>query len=94
RKLEETMAIAALEDANSGSVRVIQRAMTPLAPAGPRKLILLALAAALSLFAAASFVAVAEFFDHRVYTREEVEKRLGAPVMASIPRNRAAGAVA
>ena len=85
-KLEESIATdAALAQETISNVTVIEHAMDPLAPAGMRKLFLLGLSSMAAAFAALAFVSVAEFFDHRIYTPEALERSLGTTVIAVLP---------
>lgn len=85
KKLDETTAAAAMEQQRVGNVVVIAHAVDPLAPAGMRKTTLLGVALVVAILAALVWVAVAEFFDHRIYTVEALEERLGAPVLGVVP---------
>ena len=84
-KLEEAEVNQALALEQLDNVAIIEWAMDPVQPAGPRKVLLIQVLLALSLFGALSWVAVAEFFDQRVHSREDLERGLGVPVLASIP---------
>ena len=55
-----------------------------------RKLTLLSGALAVVLLAAFAWVAVAEFFDHRIYSAEALERYAGVPTIGMIPKARAA----
>lgn len=86
RKLEESSATgSALAQQRTGNVTIIQRAMDPIRPAGPRKTLLLGLAAVAALSTAFAFVSLAQFLDHRIYALEELEAYLSVPVIATIP---------
>ncbi|MGH9666096.1 MAG: GumC family protein, partial [Bryobacteraceae bacterium] len=99
RKLEETATLVALENDRIGNVTIIERATDPVVPSGLRKTRLFAVCLLVSIFLALAWVAVAEFFDHKIYTPEGLEKHLGAPVigvsrrhwrpLAALRRNRA-----
>jgi uncharacterized protein involved in exopolysaccharide biosynthesis len=91
KKLEEAKANATLEHDRIGNVVVIERAIDPVAPSGIRKLTLLALAVAASLFAGLAWVSIAEFLDNRVYFAETLEAILQAPVAAVVPEGKAGG---
>jgi uncharacterized protein involved in exopolysaccharide biosynthesis len=84
-KLEDASARAALEQRRIGNVAIVEHAIDPLKPAGMRKITLLGLSVLGALCAALAWAATAEFFDHRVYNAETLEKKLGAPVVAVIP---------
>jgi uncharacterized protein involved in exopolysaccharide biosynthesis len=84
KKLEEAAANDALLLQRIGNVAVIERAMDPLAPAGLRKTTLLSLALLGAILAALSWVTIAEFFDDRIYSAEELQRQVQVPVLASI----------
>jgi uncharacterized protein involved in exopolysaccharide biosynthesis len=88
KKLEEATADSGMQERQIGNAAVIERAADPLAPAGMRKTMLLALAVIASLLAALTWVTIAEFFDHKVYTVEALQRRVPAPVFAVIPAAR------
>jgi hypothetical protein len=85
QKLEEAHAAAALERSHVGNAVVIERAMDPLAPTGLRKTTLLGICLGVTLLVALAWISVLEFFDHRIYSAEELERELGAPVLAVVP---------
>lgn len=85
KKIEEASATTALEQQHIGSVAVIEPAIDPVQASGPRKTLLLGLSGLMAVVAALVWVVMAEFFDHRVYTGEELQKHLGAPVIGVIP---------
>jgi uncharacterized protein involved in exopolysaccharide biosynthesis len=84
-KLEEAAADDAMQERRIGNVAVIERAGDPLAPSGMRKTVLLGLALAAACLASLCWVTVAEFFDHRIYTVEQLQRQIPAQVFASIP---------
>lgn len=84
-KLEEASAVAAMQESNIGNVAVIQRASQPLHPEGVSKSKLLAIALAFAVFAALGWAAVREFFDHGIYTPDQLRQHGRAPVIAVIP---------
>ncbi len=86
RKLEESTATtAAIEESKAGNVMVIEPAMDPIKPACMRKTLLLGIALLVAVCAALVFVAVGEFFDHRIYLPGQLERHLGVPVLGEIP---------
>ena len=85
KKLEEASADGAMQQLRIGNVAVIERATDPLAPAGMRKTMLLGLALVAAFLAALVWVTIAEFFDHRVYTVEQLQRQITIPVFAAIP---------
>lgn len=88
RKLEESTAQAQRDEQIAGSAAVIQNAIDPLIPSGIRKTYLILAAALLSMLAAIAWAALCEFFDHRVYTPDILEKHLASPVLAVVPLDR------
>jgi uncharacterized protein involved in exopolysaccharide biosynthesis len=89
RKLKEASANAALNQQNVGSAVIIQRAIPPLAPAGMRKLTLLGIILAASLFVCVAWISLAEFFDGGIYRREDLARALDVPVLGALPQARA-----
>ena len=85
KKLDEATAAAAMEQKRIGNVVIIAHAVDPVAPVGTRKMNLLSLALVAAVFAALAWIAVAEFFDNRVFSAEVLEQRLGAPVLGVVP---------
>jgi uncharacterized protein involved in exopolysaccharide biosynthesis len=89
-RLNEATGVEALETRRIGNVVIVERATDPLAPYGVRKLTLLSIALGVTLFAALAWVAVAEFFDHGVYTAASLQGQVDAPVLAVVPKARGA----
>jgi len=87
-RLNEATGVEALEARRIGNVVIAERATDPLAPAGVRKLTLLAIALAVALCAALAWVAVAEFFDHGIYSASTLQDQVDAPVLAVVPATR------
>ena len=87
-RLNEATGVEALEARRIGNVVIAERATDPLAPAGVRKLTLLSIALAVALCAALAWVAIAEFFDHGIYSAATLQDQLGAPVLAVVPATR------
>jgi uncharacterized protein involved in exopolysaccharide biosynthesis len=86
KKLEEsTAASAAMQQERTGNVVVIQQGTDPVSPAGLRKLYILGIALVVSICLALVLVSITEFFDHRIYLREDLERLLSVPVMGAIP---------
>jgi uncharacterized protein involved in exopolysaccharide biosynthesis len=86
RKLEETSASDALEKDRVSNIAVIEHPMDPLQPDGMRKTTLLGIAMGFAFLAALAWVSIAEFFDHRVYTIDQLAQHVKAPVLAVIER--------
>jgi uncharacterized protein involved in exopolysaccharide biosynthesis len=85
QKLEEASTAVALEGRHTGNAVVIEPAMDALAPTGLRKTTLLGICLAVTLVVALGWISILEFFDHRVYSAEGLERQLQAPVLAVIP---------
>ncbi|MCP5152943.1 MAG: hypothetical protein H6983_02170 [Ectothiorhodospiraceae bacterium] len=85
-RLHEATATVAMEQARIGNVSIIQHPIDPLAPAGIRKIYLLVIGLVLGIVAALAWATVAEFFDHRTYSREQVRRHLGVDAVAVLPR--------
>ena len=68
------------------NVTMITAATLPAAPAGPGKGILLPVGAILGLLLGVGAIFVRDHFDHRVRDRADLERCLGAPVLAAITR--------
>ncbi len=68
------------------SAEIVQRAEVPTSPVSPNKIRngILALFAGLALGVGLAFLR--ERLDDRIKTRHEMERRLGAPVLAAVPR--------
>lgn len=88
RKLEEAHATGELESSKFGNATVIDTAKDPILPSGIRKTYLLLAAGLFSVLAALAWAAIAEFFDHRIYSGDALEKHIGAPVWAVVPKCR------
>lgn len=91
QRVEEVSAVAALDRKQISNIAVIQYPSDPLQPEGTRKTVLLVLCAVVGIFVAIVWVAIAEFFDHRIHTREDLERRLQVPVLAAVGRSKSSG---
>ena len=70
-----------------GGVRVVSPASPPLSPSSPKPLRDGGLALALGLLLGLAAAFVVEYFDDKIYTKDEAERLSGGvPVMAMIPR--------
>jgi len=88
KKLTETQANSDMQRQQIGNVAIIERARDPFEPVGIRKTTLLGLVLLAAIFCALAWVAIAEFFDNRIYSQENVEEYLGAPVLAVVAGKR------
>jgi len=87
-KLNDSLAIAALEQARIGNVQLVQHPAEGANPVGVRKMSMIVLAAVAGTVLALAWVALRTFFDHRLYGRADVERHLGLRVLAVAPRVR------
>jgi uncharacterized protein involved in exopolysaccharide biosynthesis len=87
-EFERSLAASLMQSKQISSVKIIQRPMDPVRPAGIRKLSLVVVAAVLSMFVAVAWASVVEFFDRRIYSTSRVARLLGVPVAGAIPRMR------
>jgi uncharacterized protein involved in exopolysaccharide biosynthesis len=90
RKLEETSANSILDSERVGNVAVVEHAIDAFAPYGFQKVTLLGLALAGGIVAVFAWMAVAEFFDHKIYSSDVLEKHVPAPVLAVVPISKSA----
>jgi uncharacterized protein involved in exopolysaccharide biosynthesis len=77
---------AALDRANISNVKVLQPATLPVSPLKPRRTRMMAIGLFIAFFGSFGLAFVFEYFDHSLKTTEEVERHLGLPVLASIPK--------
>ena len=70
---------------NTDNVSIIDPALAPRTPIRPRKMINIAVAAALSLIAGVFLVLFFEYLDNSIKSSVDVEKYLDIPVLGSIP---------
>ncbi len=84
-KLNEARGIAALELARIGNVVVVQQPSELATPIGVRKSTMLQLSIAGGLLLAAIWVTIREFFDHRLYGLDDIERRLGQRSLGTVP---------
>ncbi len=86
--LQATEISAALDSAHVSNVKILQPATLPVAPVKPRKTRMIAIGLFIAFFGSIGFAFVIEYFDHSFKTNEEVERRLGLPILATIPKVR------
>jgi uncharacterized protein involved in exopolysaccharide biosynthesis len=85
-KREEAARFAdAMDRHRIANISVAEPAYVPLKPVAPRKKLNVLLALVLGSSAGLAMASLAEYLDHTFQTREEVERHLGLPVLASIP---------
>jgi len=85
KKLNETRANVDMQREQIGNVAILERPVDPIESVGVRKTMVLGIALLMGIFAALAWIAVTEYFDHNVYTEEDVRRHLGVPVLAVIP---------
>src|SRR5262245_5232435 len=83
KRLKETGVTGGLETNN---VRIVEAATPPTAPVRPRKLWNLGLSLAAGLVLGIAVAVRLEYFDTTVRTPDDVERYIGLPVIAIIPR--------
>lgn len=81
-RFKQTSTQAGLEQSDA---RVVSRAAVPQRPSSPRAALTLGAGVVLALFAAAAAVILAEMLDSGLRTGQDVERRLGLPLLASLP---------
>jgi polysaccharide biosynthesis transport protein len=84
-KLNEAIGVAALEQARIGNVVVLQHPAEQATPVGMRKLTMLLFATGAGVLLGLCWIAVREFFDHRIYARHDVERQLHLRLLAAVP---------
>ena len=83
KRLKETGVTGGLETNN---VRIIEKAGVPTAPIRPRRGFTLVVAVGLGLVLGLGSAAGLEYFDRSLKTPDDVERRLGLPAIAIIPK--------
>jgi len=83
KRLKETGVTGGLETNN---VRIVEAASPPTAPVRPRKIWNLGLSLAVGLGLGLAVALALEYFDTTVRTPDDVERYLGLPVIAIVPR--------
>jgi len=83
QRAEELRITSDMTDRQIASVRVISPAVPPPVPAGPKKKLILALAAFLGLVLGLAYAAIAQFFSHTFETARDVEGVLEIPLLAT-----------
>lgn len=84
-ELASNVSTVAQEVMDIQSVNVIDEAVTPDAPSGPKRTMYVAVAFLAGLFAAIAIVVLMDMLNTRVRGAEEVEELLGLPVIGRIP---------
>lgn len=86
-RLENSIAVSAMQEERIGNVSVIQHAIDPVEPAGVSRVKLFLFAIAFALCAAIGWASVREYFDHTVNTADQLRRYVAAPVLATLPIN-------
>lgn len=81
-RFKQTSTHSGLEQSDA---RVVSRAAVPDAPSSPDVPLTLGVGLVLALFAAAAAIILAEMLDSSLATGLDVERKLGLPLMASVP---------
>ena len=81
-RFKQTSTQSGLEQSDA---RVVSRAAVPDAPSSPDVPLTLGVGVVLALFAAAAAIILAEMLDSGLATGLDVERKLGLPLMASVP---------
>lgn len=85
-RLAETESANALRRERLGNIVVIQEPSAPTLASGTRNATVLAVGAVFALLAAASWVAVREFLDRRIWRPADLEGMAGMPMLAATRR--------
>ena len=70
---------------NANGVEVIDKAITPINPIKPNKVMNVAIAAILGMMIGLFIVFLLEYMDNKIKTPQDIEKHLGLPVLGVIP---------
>ena len=74
-----------LDVTNVENINVVDQAVPPIEPSGPKSLQIIAVAGAAGLFLSVMFAIILEMVNVRILTREDVQEYLGVSVLAQIP---------
>jgi len=85
--LEESKISVALDKRQVSNVSVVQPAVKPFEPIRPKRSRNIALAVLLGLLGGIALAFISDYFDDSIKTDSDVSKRLGLPVLASIPED-------
>lgn len=83
--LERYNALNATAGASSNNVSLVDRAEVPVRPSSPKLALNLALAFVLGVAAAAVFVFLREYLDDIIRSPDDVERKLGLPLLGLVP---------
>lgn len=68
------------------NLQVVSKALMPIKPIKPKKALNIAIAGVLGIMISIGLAFVLEFLDNTIKTKEDVEKKLGLPVLGAIPQ--------
>ncbi|MCG8603987.1 hypothetical protein MJD09_03180, partial [bacterium] len=71
-----------------GNMRILESARLPETPIQPRKVLNISVAILAGCFLGIAFVFVLEYLNDRIRTPDDVERDIGLPVIAVIPKNK------
>ena len=74
-----------LDVTNVENINVVDQAVPPIEPSGPKSLQIIAVAGAAGLFLSVIFAIILEMVNVKIQTREDVQEYLGVSVLAQIP---------
>lgn len=74
-----------LDVTNVENINVVDQAVPPTEPSGPKSLQIIAVAGAAGLFLSVIFAIILEMVNVKIQTREDVQEYLGVSVLAQIP---------
>jgi uncharacterized protein involved in exopolysaccharide biosynthesis len=80
----EDARIAAQTDAGITNVKIISQATVPTQPRFPRMMLIM-LGAFIGLFMGCAVALISELFSHTLNRRDDIERELGLPLLASMP---------
>ncbi len=84
-KMAQNVSDIAREVMSVDSVNIIDQAVAPTSPSGPKRPLYVAVALLGGLFVAVALVVVRDMVDTKVRNQEEAEELLGIPVIGRIP---------
>lgn len=85
-RLAETESANALRREQLGNIVILQEPSAPTLASGTRNATVLAVGAVFALLAAAAWIAVREFLDHRIWRASDLDGLEGAALLAATPR--------
>lgn len=74
-----------LDVTNVENINVVDQAVPPIEPSGPKSLQIITVAGAAGLFLSVMFAIILEMVNVKILTREDVQEYLGVSVLAQIP---------